>query len=79
MPGDHAPFRPAEGTPDTSAFQLQVGPGGRCRLILGEAGAEIAILTLAPDDADKLAHELAQRRHTYEQARQEKGQSRPRH
>jgi hypothetical protein len=69
MPGDDAPFRPGETTPATSGFQLQLGPDGRCRLILGQAGAEIAILTLAPDDADRLAHELAQRRETYELAR----------
>lgn len=73
MPGDDAPFCPAAGTPETSGFQLQVGPGGRCRLILGQAGAEIAILTLAPGDADRLAHALAQRRGTYEQAHQGTG------
>ena len=75
MPGDDAPFRPAETTPATSGFQLQLGPDGRCRLILGQAGAEIAILTLAPDDADRLAHELAQRRETYEQARRGKNRA----
>ena len=75
MPGDDAPFRPAETTPETSGFQLQLGPGGRCRLILGQAGAEIAILTLAPEDADRLAHALAQRRDTYEQARQGQGRA----
>jgi len=69
MPGDDAPFRPAATTPETSGFQLQLGPDGRCRLILGQAGAEIAILTLAPDDADRLAQALAQRRETYDQAR----------
>ncbi|MBL7309163.1 hypothetical protein INQ13_22375 [Escherichia coli] len=69
-------FRPAEGTPQTSGFQLQVGPCGKCRLILGEAGAEIAILTLSPADADRLAHELRERRHTYDKASQSQGRSR---
>lgn len=77
MPEDQPIFRPAEGTPETSGFQLQVGPGGKCRLILGEAGAEIAILNLAPADADRLANELRERRQTYDKARE--SQSRPRH
>lgn len=72
MPGDDPPFRPAVTTPETSGFQLQLGPDGRCRLVLGEVGAEVAILTLAPDDADRLAQALSQRRETYEQARQGK-------
>ncbi|MGU3418508.1 hypothetical protein [Methylobacterium sp. D54C] len=72
MPGDDVPFRPAETTPETSGFQLQLGPGGQCRLVLGQAGAEIAVLTLAPDDADRLAQALTHRRESYEQARQGK-------
>ncbi|GJD59818.1 hypothetical protein [Methylobacterium dankookense] len=61
----------------TNGFQLQLGPDGRCRIVLlGKGHAPIACLELDAANADRLAEELAERRRTYEQGKaREKGRA----
>lgn len=61
----------------TNGFQLQLGPEGRCRIVLlGVGNDPIARLDLNAAQADRLAEELAERRRTYEQGKaREKGRA----
>ena len=64
----------------TTGYQLQIGPDGAARLILLGTAADpdvvLAVLGLDAAQADRLAQELTQRRHTYEQAHQGQGDAR---
>lgn len=66
----HDPLVSPAGAPLTTGFQLQLGPAGRCRLVLlGPDDAPMATLDLDAAQADRLAQELGCRRETYAQSR----------
>ncbi|MGC5781625.1 hypothetical protein [Methylobacterium sp. NFXW15] len=66
----HDPLVTTTGAPLTTGFQLQLGPDGRCRIVLlGRDDAPLATLDLDAAQADRLAQELGDRRKTYAQSR----------
>ncbi|GEP12277.1 hypothetical protein [Methylobacterium gnaphalii] len=76
-----ADFTIPEETPDCVGFQLQLAPNGVCRIVvLGEDGhprRAVAILNLDAADADRLAHELLDRRGAYLRAQPGEQPQRP--
>jgi len=62
----HDPLVATAGALLTAGFQLQLGPDGRCRIVLlGRDDTPMATLELDGAQADRLAQELANRRETY--------------
>lgn len=63
--------------PFTTGWQLQIGPGGACRLVVlgtaDDAEAIIAVLELDTASADRLSRELAERQKSYDQRRKGQG------
>ena len=59
------------GGPATETFRLTVGPDGSCRVdfLAGDEATVLASVALHPELADALARELANRRETWAQAR----------